>query len=71
MTVQGPPDDYTDQLNERAAAYLSSVTPATCPHCEYDRRIAGLERGGWVQHDNNGPIKPCGWCNPDGEFPRD
>jgi hypothetical protein len=46
-------------------------TPANCPHCEFDRRFPGFERGGWIQQDNNGPIVSCPLCNPDGtESPR-
>lgn len=45
------------------------LDPATCPYCEYDRRSRGFERGGWVQHSNNGPIVPCQLCNPDGKRP--
>ncbi len=45
--------------------------PADCPHCEYDRRFPGFERGGWMQQDNNGPIVSCPVCNDDGKHPFD
>jgi hypothetical protein len=45
-------------------------TPATCPHCEYDRRFPGFESGGWMQQDNNGPIVSCPMCNDDGSHQR-
>lgn len=45
------------------------LTPANCPHCEYDRRFPGFEAGGWMQQDNNGPIVSCPMCNDDGIFP--
>lgn len=47
------------------------VKPAECPHCEYDRRFPGFERGGWIQQENNGPIVSCPMCNDDGAHPRD
>lgn len=46
------------------------LTPATCPHCEYDRQFPGFEGGGWMQQDNNGPIVSCPMCNDDGSHPR-
>lgn len=55
-----------DALLKQAA----KVTPANCPHCEYDRRFPPLEGGGWLQQPNNGPIVPCPVCNPKGEHPR-
>jgi hypothetical protein len=45
------------------------ITPANCPHCEYDRRFPGFESGGWMQQDNNGPIVSCPMCNDKGIFP--
>ena len=45
---------------------LRRFVPATCPHCEYDRRFPGFEAGGWMQQDNNGPIVSCPLCNDDG-----
>jgi hypothetical protein len=45
--------------------------PSVCPHCEYDRRFPGFERGGWMQLDNNGPIVSCPMCNPNGLFIRE
>ncbi len=45
------------------------LTPANCPHCEYDRRFPGFESGGWMQQDNNGPIVSCPTCNDKGIFP--
>ncbi len=44
--------------------------PSECPHCEYDRRFPGFEKGGWIQQDNNGPIVSCPICNDDGAYPR-
>lgn len=48
---------------------MTQFIPATCPHCEYDRRFPGFEAGGWMQHDNNGPIVSCPMCNDKGIFP--
>jgi hypothetical protein len=48
---------------------MNCFQPATCPHCEYDRRFPGFEAGGWMQQDNNGPIVSCPMCNDDGSFP--
>lgn len=45
--------------------------PSVCPHCEYDRRFPGFERGGWMRQENNGPIVSCPMCNPNGLFIRD
>jgi hypothetical protein len=49
---------------------MPRFTPANCPHCEYDRRFPGMESGGWIQQDNNGPIVPCPLCNGDGSHPQ-
>ena len=59
------------KYRERAAGMtFGKVTPANCPHCEYDRRFPGFESGGWIQQDNNGPIVSCPLCNDDGRHPR-
>lgn len=48
---------------------MTRFKPATCPHCEYDRRFPGFEAGGWIQQDNNGPVVSCPLCNDDGSHP--
>ena len=57
-----------EELDRRAARRRPK--PSECPHCEYDRRFPGFERGGWMQQDNNGPIVSCPMCNDDGKFPQ-
>lgn len=59
-----PPNRLTELAERR------KFVPATCPHCEYDRRFPGFEGGGWMQQDNNGPIVSCPFCNDDGSHPR-
>lgn len=46
------------------------ITPANCPHCEYDRRFPETASGGWMYPGNNAPIGPCPMCNPDQKHPR-
>jgi hypothetical protein len=52
--------------NQPEGAMVRRFVPSNCPHCEYDRRFPGFERGGWMQQDNNGPIVSCLLCNDDG-----
>ena len=53
------------------ALAIKNVVPSNCPHCAYDRFFPPLEKGGWLQQDNNGPIVPCPVCNPNGDFARE
>lgn len=62
--------EASDDCESAADRPPSIVSPANCPHCEYDRRSPGFERGGWLQQDNNGPIVSCPLCNDDGKHPR-
>lgn len=59
-----------ERLYRDAQRGLKRISPATCPHCEYDRRFPGFEAGGWMQMDNNGPIVSCPMCNPEGKIER-
>lgn len=58
------------KVSRSAAVLLPALAPANCPHCEYDRKFPQTENGGWIYTGNNGPIVPCGMCNPDGKHPR-
>jgi hypothetical protein len=69
-------NDLIDDLIRHGVTQSEGITrprfmPADCPHCAYDRRFPGLEMGGWLQQDNNGPIVSCPLCNDDGKHPRD
>lgn len=55
-----------DTISDNTSGMKRRLTPANCPHCEYDRRFPGFEGGGWMQQDNNGPIVSCPMCNDDG-----
>ena len=61
---------FPPALHKQLTEKMRRFTPATCPHCEYDRRFPGFESGGWIQQDNNGPIVSCPVCNDDGKHPR-
>ena len=50
---------------------MQTFKPEDCPYCEYDRRFPPLEKGGWLQQDNNGPIVSCPLCNPEGKYARE
>jgi hypothetical protein len=61
----------TDQIKRLVdAAKRHGITPANCPHCEYDRRFPQTAGGGWIYPGNNGPIVPCPMCNADEAHPR-
>jgi hypothetical protein len=64
---------FTDQQKAKLmeGARRNGITPANCPHCEFDRRFPGFKSGGWIEPYNNGPIGPCPMCNADGSHPRD
>ena len=59
-----------DTITDNTSGGRLRFTPQNCPHCEYDRRFPGFERGGWMQQDNNGPVVSCPMCNDDGVQPR-
>ena len=59
--------DMTDTATDIGQLHTTRFTPDNCPHCEYDRKFPGFERGGWIQQDNNGPIVSCPMCNGDGK----
>lgn len=56
--------------NDTTDARVRRLTPATCPHCAYDRKFPETFSGGWIYPGNNSPIVPCGMCNPNGTYPR-